>query len=715
MARIDDLIADIGDERVRKGIAAEIKKLREEKKFGLVFENHIPELSYLHSVSIKVGANVVKRGAKGAEVYRVTALSPEAATIVRDVEGATESETVNPRELTVVKRYGEAIYPALSPVASVNKNAVKPYHTIINSDNYHALQLLLYCYEGKVDMIYIDPPYNSGARDWKYNNDYVDKTDTWRHSKWLSMMKKRLVLAKHLLKSDGVLAVTIDENEVHHLGVLLEEVFPGHLRHMISVVINPKGTGKLNFARMDEYIIFCVPNIGRSLISGARLPQGRVENTAEENEVSSDEENDDEEAAQEELEFVMKDDSEEVEEWEHPFPPEEADLWELRHARRRGNESSYRHQRKNQFYPIYIDEKAKRVVRAGEALLPVTAQPSFKRVDGLVPIWPIDEEGNHRCWRVVPDTMNQFISEKRVILGRFNNKRNTYTLNVWYRKATEKKVKTVWWNSRHDAGTHGTTLLHKILGRRDAFPFPKSIYAVRDTLVTVCANRPNALIVDFFAGSGTTLHAVSLLNAEDNGKRRCVLVTNNEVSEKRAKQLNREGLFPGDFEFEQQGICESVTFPRSKFVINGQRDDSTVLPGKYLDGREIAKGFDENLIYFKLDFLDPNEVALGSKFEDVLPILWLMAGAQGQLALSNDKKPFYIPDASPFAVLLKERYFSEFRAAIAKRPDITHVFLVTDSEEAYREMSAEIAGERETFMLYKNYLDNFRLNIERNA
>src|SRR4029077_7195650 len=117
----------------------------------------------------------------------------------------------------------------------------KPYHTLINADNFHALQLLLYCYEGKVDVIYIDPPYNTGARDWKYSNDYVDKTDTFRHSKWLSMMKKRLLLAKRLLKPDGVLIVTIDEHEVQHLGVLLEQHFAEYSRQMVTIVINEKG------------------------------------------------------------------------------------------------------------------------------------------------------------------------------------------------------------------------------------------------------------------------------------------------------------------------------------------------------------------------------------------------------------------------------------------------------------------------------------------
>ena len=158
-----------------------------------------------------------------------------------------------------MKRFGEPMYPALVPVDRVTRAQGKPYHTLINADNFHALQVLLYCYEAKVDVIYIDPPYNSGARDWKYNNDYVDRADQYRHSKWLSMMKRRLELAKRLLRRDGVLIVTIDENEVGHLSVLLESIFPEYLRHMVSAVINPKGTGKLNFARVRRIHIFLRP------------------------------------------------------------------------------------------------------------------------------------------------------------------------------------------------------------------------------------------------------------------------------------------------------------------------------------------------------------------------------------------------------------------------------------------------------------------------
>lgn len=155
--------------------------------------------------------------------------------------------------------------------------------------------------------------------------------------------------------------------------------------------------------------------------------------------------------------------------------------------------------------------------------------------------------------------MNKLIFEKRVVLGKFNKKRLTWTLNIWERKPTTKRIKTVWWNSTHDAGTHGTTLLHKILGRRDAFPFPKSVYLVRDTLASIVGNRPNALVLDFFAGSGTTGHATFLLNAQDQGSRRCILVSNNEVGEKKARTLRGKGLFPGQPQYEEEGICQAVT------------------------------------------------------------------------------------------------------------------------------------------------------------
>src|SRR5262249_50787554 len=145
------------------------------------------------------------------------------------------------------------------------------------------------------------------------------------------------------------------------------------------------------------------------------------------------------------------------------------------------------------------------------------------------PVWPIDKDKNERCWRLVPAKMQAKIDANLVRLGQYNAAYRSWTLNIWYRRPESKKLKTVWWKTSHDAGTHGSTLLARILGKRAAFQFPKSIYAVADALAAVVRTRPNALIVDFFAGSGTTLQSTCMLNALFGGNRRCVLVTNNEV------------------------------------------------------------------------------------------------------------------------------------------------------------------------------------------
>jgi adenine-specific DNA-methyltransferase len=506
-----------------------------------------------------------------------------------------------------------------------------------------------------------------------------------------------------------VLIVTIDENEVHHLGMLQEQIFDNYLRHSVTIVINPKGTGQINFGRTDECALFSVPNTGTAVITGNQIADLATAQEEEEEEPPD-------------LEMVAESDEEpavlvevDLENWDRPFPPEEADQWELRHARRRGNESSYRHQRWNQFYPIFIDEKAKRVVEIGESI-PLDLEPDFRKKGTLTPIWPIDKEGNHRCWRFISTSMARLLDQKRLVVGKQDKKTRNWTLNIWEPKNKKKKVKTVWWNSRHDAGTHGTTLLHQLLGRRDAFPFPKSLYAVRDALLTVIGERPNALVLDFFAGSGTTAHAVALINAQFGGARRAILVSNNEPGEKKAKQLERSGAFPGDDAYEAEGICDSVTWPRCKHALNGRRDDGTILSGRYLGknlaGKEmkLADGFNENLEYFRLDFVDPVQVERGDAFEGIMPILWMMAGAIGERESRRGSSPWYLAKHSPFAVLIQETKFNDFEKKLRERKEITHVFLVTDSEDNFALMRRDLGRKYHCVQLYKSYLDNFRIN-----
>ena len=366
------------------------------------------------------------------------------------------------------------------------------------------------------------------------------------------------------------------------------------------------------------------------------------------------------------------------------------------------------------------------------------------------------------------------------------------------------------------------------------FPFPKSVYAVVDALRVLGAASPTCVVVDFFAGSGTTLNAVNLLNAADGGRRRCILVTNNEVSASEADALRERGLQPGDDEWEAQGICRSVTWPRSKFTILGRRDDGTPLPGDYLTGRTrtverprrfvqvgfvdpaqldtVAKrkqvvalidglpqtavaedldfivsedhaasvlfdpaaaedwlealegqdhiaslyivtpvkklfdqikaavtellgplqasedetrpmrdGFAANLAYFKLDFLDPERVGLKRAFREILPLLWLKAGAVGarpELPRGEPEPVLFAPEGGNFIVLLQESRLARLlKLLAARRSPLSHVFIVTDSDEGFKRMAAEARaaagaahGGVQVVQLYRDYLANFLIN-----
>ena len=254
-------------------------------------------------------------------------------------------------------------------------------------------------------------------------------------------------------------------------------------------------------------------------------------------------------------------------------------------------------------------------------------------------------------------------------------------------------------------------MLRTILGAT-SFTYPKSPYAVRDAIQTVIDTKKNGLVLDFFAGSGTTYQAVAMLNSADNGKRRTILVTNNEVDEARAIALNKKGLFQGDDEFEKFGVAEAIAWPRCKYITNGVRDDNSPLDGDDLDGHKLANGFNENIEYFRLDFLDPDEVARGDAFKAIVPILWMVAGCRGERVDSKASMPWFFPKHSPFAVLIQEKQFRAFREKLAERKDIEWAFLITDSEENFGQMRRTLGRKFECVQLYKSYLENFRINTQ---
>lgn len=732
MARIDDLIAQISDRSLRQKLESALTDMKKRQRFGLVYEEHVPETTTLLHFPVQVGATVQRRSdTDGKQLYLVKATNSRNARL--EPEGGGQEESVPLKDLLVVKRFGDPIFPALTSLGSIERGAKdKPHHAVINGENFHTLQLLVYLYEGKVDCIYIDPPYNTGARDWKYNNRYVDKNDTWRHSKWLSFMEKRLRLARRLLKPDGVLIVTIDEHEVHHLGMLLEKVFPDYLRYTVTAVINPKGTYKLNFGRVDEQIFFVVPNLERDIIvpkpvaggeqapsdgTAHRLIRRLVELGQVDLATLSEHVSDPEEQALFEEAFdgadsddagEVADDAEETDEVAESLPDYED--WFLR---RRGQESSYRHQRPNQFFAMLVDVEAKAVVGVGPALAKDEPYRVSKR-KGVLTVYPVDNEGHERVWRYSRETMQRYIDAGEIVVGKLNKKTNSWTLNHRKLKKDVRRHKTVWWEKRHDAGVHGTNVVNNLLGRRGLFPFPKSVYAVQDALAAVVRNRPNALILDFFAGSGTTFHATCLLNAEDGGARRSILVTNNEAGEKVVDQLHQQGIFRGDAEFEKQGIFSLVTRPRCEAVVTGRRPGGDVVPGAHADGRPFAQGVDENIEFFRVDYLDADDVDLGNQFAAIYPSLWLAAGGVGKREDIGDEPDMLLPTAAPYAVLFREERFRRFSKAIEARSDIEYVWIVTDSEDAFAEMRAALPAHLSVSMLYRDYLRNFRINTRHN-
>ena len=696
MALLQDLIQQIDDPVLRERIMQETDKLVKQKKFGLVFEEHLPECTPLYDVPIRVGCKVALKTGYVSDIY--TVLKIDGDTVLCDRRETHEQKTFQMSDIVAVAEFGEPIYPTLKPLDFVeNAPDSDLWHTLIEADNYHALQLLEYLYAEKVDCIYIDPPYNTGAKDWKYNNDYVDSSDAYRHSKWLSMMEKRLKIAKKLLDpKDSVLIVTIDEKEYLHLGCLLEEMFPEAEIQMISSVINPKGSARAGrFSRVDEYIFFVF--LGKSEVFPCELDMLR-------------EINEDKRSVR----------------W--------AGLM-------RNGEGSTRARIPSLFYPIFLDKETGRFHSVGEPLKPDEDRNSVICPDGTIAMFPVSSSGQELQWRLYPPSFMKYL-EKGYI--RFGKRKKDATRSVSYLQdgmikkiengqiiikgknpegdleleyadsVGTKKPATIWNTVSHSASEHGSTFIKNILPGRK-FTYPKSLYAVHDTIRFITKEKKEALIVDFFAGSGTTLHAINLLNSEDGGHRRCIMVTNNEVSVDEAKVLDKQGHKPGDAAWEKVGIARYVTWPRTVCSIEGHDVHGKPLKGNYLSSDlPMSDGFKANAAFFKLSFLDKTSVALGRQFKALLPVLWMKGGAIGKCpVLEGEELPdMLVLPKNKMAVLIDEIFYPEFEQQLAQHPEIQTVFIVTDSEAAYREMIRAYEG-KDCYQLYRDYLDNFRINTGR--
>ncbi len=377
--------------------------------------------------------------------------------------------------------------PILDEVSKrlIEEDVNKPNNLLIEGDNYHALSVLNYTHRQKIDAIYIDPPYNTGARDWKYNNNYIDSNDAYRHSKWLSFMDKRLRLAKNLLKTTGIIVVTIDDYEIATLTLLMDEIF-GQDNHLGTVVIkhNPSGRSTVSgFSVNHEYALFY------SLSSASKI--GRLPHS--ERQISR---------------YKEKDDN---------------GYFEWENFRKNGTDSN-REDRPKQFYPIAINLDTHKIRipsikwNVTKKSYDILEQISDKETI-LLPI----NKGIEKVWKYGLERTSEIINELLV--------KSTKDGLELYRKKYLNNIGSLprtWWDKpEYSARDSGTRTLANVLGSAGNFDFPKAPKAVEDCIQVTNVPK-DGIVLDFFSGSGTTGHAVLNLNQQDGGNRKFILCTNNE-------------------------------------------------------------------------------------------------------------------------------------------------------------------------------------------
>ncbi|MCD8076026.1 MAG: site-specific DNA-methyltransferase [Lachnospiraceae bacterium] len=391
------------------------------------------------------------------------------------------------------------IRKTLRPCPEESKDWDTTENLYIEGDNLEVLKLLQESYLGKVKMIYIDPPYNTG-RNYIYRNDFsLDKEDydeqagiiddegaklvsnpvgsARYHSDWISMIYSRLLIARNLLSDDGILVCAIDENEIFSLGAVLKEIFgEGTYDHVcVTVVHNPRGQQGKNFSYTNEYAIFVFPK-ALKVIADRKIDD------------------------------------------------EDVDWSPLRNW---GSESE-RTDAKNCFYPILV--KDDKIIGFGD-VSPDDYHPKQTEKDGdIYYVYPIDRQGVERKWRYARQTVESIcdmLRPKKIVSG--------YDIEIGKTFGIQK---TVWDDKKYDANEYGTKLVSELVPG-GGFSFPKSLYTVYDSVFAGTANDKNAIVLDFFSGSGTTAHAVMKLNAEDGGNRKFIMV---QLPEDLNEAISRPGL-----------------------------------------------------------------------------------------------------------------------------------------------------------------------------
>ncbi len=447
-----------------------LELLNTRKKYGLVWEDKPEHVEQILAQKLPVLT----------EVPELRIIADKAPLASSDPQGFQNPEGLNNPKLF-----------ADTP-AETNPQGLPPDHILIEGDNLHALTALTFTHEGKIDVIYIDPPYNTGNKDFVYNDRYVDREDSYRHSKWLSFMEKRLRIAKLLLKDSGVIFISIDDNENAQLKLLCNEIFGED--NFAGIFPWKKRTTKsdvpFGISQDYEYVVCYANNNFQSGIVHERN-------------------------------YYYTDD----------YPN---DGWRLSDLTTQRNEL----ERPNSAFDIINPKDGK-----------------------------IYKYNQHRVWAVTNDTFESYYKKGKIV---FPGDYDFLKIKIpAYRVfESEDKAKALKKFGSEELTKSISTLLPKEVGMNEdgnkemielfgskKFSFPKPTHLVKYFLQI--SRNNNAVILDFFAGSGTTLHAVMQLNADDGGTRQCILVTNNE-----------------------NNIAREVCYERNRRVIQGYSNSKgTQVPG----------------------------------------------------------------------------------------------------------------------------------------
>jgi adenine-specific DNA-methyltransferase len=697
------------DPQLGADLESEIAALTKRRTFGLVFERHQPEAVELPGRPVRRGDKVRVLPARGSvdgadqRLWRVVKIAPSGAGRVADLEeldqDEPETKAVSIDDLVVVAEFKDTIYPGLVETGRVQRGGDKPFHAVINAENFHALELLTYTHRHAFDAIYIDPPYNTGAKDWRYNNNYVEADDDYRHSKWLAFMERRLKIARELLNpDDSVLIVTIDEKEYLRLGLLLDQTFPDASIQMVSSVINPKGATRSNaFGRVDEYLYF--------VIFGRGGPRSQPLGTEWK---------------------VVNDSRAQRLRW--------ADLL-------RAGTSAQRSDRPNQFYPVFVSDSPNGpVFRSVGPPYFGSDRNSVEPPDGCAAVWPLRSDGTEGRWQVGPDALRQLIAAGYARIGSWRQDRTTLS---YLKRGEQRKVEsgtfpvvgtradgsvvvdeseylptfvpgTQWRIASHEAGGSGGSGLLSVLMPERRFPFPKSVYAVEDALRFFVMDKPGATVLDYFSGSGTTAHAVMRLNRQDGGRRQCISVTNNEVSADEQVGLRKMGLRPGDPEWEALGICDYITKPRITAAITGKTPQGDPIKGdyKFTDEFPMSDGFEENAAFFTLTYEASLSVRHNRAFAKIAPMLWIRAGSEGRIISDLGERGWDV--AETYGVLANLDHAEAFLSRLPQAEGCVRLaFIVTDDDGAFQMVCRDLPEAVAPVRLYESYLQNFEINTGR--